>query len=63
MVSAFYQGRRKFKSHKKKLSIIFLESKDQIKPQNIRKKEITKIRWEVNATETKNVEIIIESKS
>lgn len=47
----------------KKLSIIFLESKDQIKPKNIRKKEITKIRGEVNAIETKNVELIIESKS
>lgn len=47
----------------KKLSIIFLESKDQIKPKNIRKREITKIREEVNATETKNVELIIESKS
>lgn len=42
---------------------MFLESKDQIKPKNIRKKEITKIRGEVNATETKNVELIIESKS
>lgn len=47
----------------KKLSIMFLESKDQIKPKNIRKKEITKIRGEVNAIETKNVELIIESKS